>query len=221
MTNPAPTRNEILDAIYQAQDGFRETTEELNRLAAKIRQLTDLQVQRNTAFAGGSAQAALQAAALALGEDVEVQEDHPELPGDNSLALQGLNARQQQTKNMQTHYRQEHYAMLLKLADCDALEAQLQYRQATKDYINALAKLSALDESFGRNGIKRYCGISGTALTSATIPMDAAETNESTRKGGYATSKSIAYLLDGPKRAAAQSWEKDLDSAGVMIKLGA
>lgn len=64
-----PTRNEILDAIYQAQDGYREATEELNRIAAKIRELTDLQVQRNTAFAGGAAQASLKAAALVLGEE--------------------------------------------------------------------------------------------------------------------------------------------------------
>jgi hypothetical protein len=219
MTNPNPTRNEILDAIYQAQDGFRETAEELNRLAAKIRQLTDLQVQRNTAFAGGSAQAALKAAAMALGEDAAPDDERPEVPDDHSLALQGLNARQQQTKNMQTHYRQEHYALLLKLADSDALEAQLQYRAATKDYINALAKLSALDDSFSRNGIKRYCGIAGTALTSATIPMDAEETRTETAKGRYATSKSIAYLLDGPRRAAAQTWEKDLDSAGVLLQL--
>jgi hypothetical protein len=219
MTNTNPTRNEILDAIYQAQDGFRETAEELNRLAAKIRQLTDLQVQRNTAFAGGSAQAALKAAAMALGEDAAPDDDRPEVPDDHSLALQGLNARQQQTKNMQTHYRQEHYALLLKLADSDALEAQLQYRAATKDYINALAKLSALDDSFSRNGIKRYCGIAGTALTSATIPMDAEETRTETAKGRYATSKSIAYLLDGPRRAAAQTWEKDLDSAGVLLQL--
>jgi hypothetical protein len=219
MTNPNPTRNEILDAIYQAQDGFRETTEEINRLAAKIRELTDLQVRRNTAFAGGSAQAALQAAAVVLGEEVSEDDKPPELPDDNSLALQGLNARQQQTRNMQTHYRQEHYSMLLKLSDCDALEAQLQYRQATKDYINALAKLSALDDSFSRNGIKRYCGIAGTALTSATIPMDAEETRTETAKGRYSTTKSIAYLLDGPRRAAAQTWEKDLDSAGVLLQL--
>ena len=219
MTNPNPTRNEILDAIYQAQDGFRETAEELNRLAAKIRQLTDLQVQRNTAFAGGSAQAALKAAALALGEEAAPDDERPELPDDHSLALQGLNARQQQTKNMQQHYRQEHYALLLKLADSDALEAQLQYRQATKDYINSLAKLSALDDSFSRNGIKRYCGIAGTALTSATIPMDAEETRTETARGRYATTKSIAYLLDGPRRAAAQTWEKDLDSAGVLLQL--
>jgi hypothetical protein len=134
--------------------------------------------------------------------------------------LQGLKARQQKTANMQLYFKQEHYTQLLKLADCDALEAQLQYRQATADYITALAKLSSLDESFSRNGIKRYCGIAGTALTSATIPLDAQEIQESTRKGHYAIEQSIAYLLDGPKRAASQTWEKNLDSAGVLINLG-
>lgn len=216
-----PTRIEIIDAIYQAQDGYREASQELDKLAAKIRQLTDLQVQRNTAFAGGSAQAALKAAALALGEDAAPDEERPELPDDHSLALQGLKARQQQTAQAQLHFKQDHYTQLLKLADCDALEAQLAYRAATMAYIAALAKLSALDESFGRNGIKRYCGISGTALTSATIPLDAQETVESTRKGQYATAKSIAVLLDGPKRAASHAWEKNLEESGVSIKLGA
>jgi hypothetical protein len=216
-----PTRNEILDAIYQAQDGYREATEELNRIAAKIRELTDLQVQRNTAFAGGAAQAALKAAALVLGEEAADEEDRPEVPDDNSLALQGLKARQQKTANMQLYFKQEHYSQLLKLADCDALEAQLQYRQATTDYISALAKLSSLDESFSRNGIKLYCGINSNALMTATIPLDAQEIQESTRKGHYAIEKSIAYLSEGPRRAASQIWEKNLDSAGVLVKLGA
>lgn len=215
------TRNEILDAIYEAQNCFRQSTEEIAQLNAKIRELDDLQVQRNIAFANGSSTAALRAAARVLGEVSALEEEIIEAPDDNLLALQGLKARLQKALQNNTFLKQEHYMWLMKLADHDALDAQVAYRAASKAYINSLAKLCALDESFSRHGIKRYCGISGSTLMHATLPLDAAEVHESTRKGHYKTEASIAYLLAGPKVAASRAWEKDLDAAGVVIKLGA
>lgn len=212
-----PTRTELIDLIHQTQDDHRESNAEVERLTTIIQDLEIQQAQRANAFAGGSAQAALKAAAMALGEEVLEDAPAPELPDDQTLALQGLKARRQKAKDALVTHTQAHQRLVSQLADLDGKQIQQEYRDAVDAYVKTLAKLCEFDVSATRLGVRKYYGIASLSLTTATIPMDQDEVNQN--RGRYAFEKSLAVLLEPKRRGVSGSYQKELADLGITFNL--
>jgi hypothetical protein len=210
-------RNDLIDLIHQTQDDYRDASAEIERLTTTIQDLEIRQAQRMNAFAGGSAQAALKAAAMALGEDVHEDAPVAELPDDQTLALQGLKSRRQKARDALTTHSQNHSRLMSQLADFDGKQVQQEYRQARDAYVQSLAKLCEFDVSAARLGVRKYFGIAPMALSQATVPMDQDEVTKN--RGGYAYEKSLAVLLEPKRRGIAGGYQKELSDLGITFNL--